>query len=67
MANLQATLAKDIMGQMQINAEETKANIAIDNREKQLAQQVALDNVKRGQAASTMNAQLELKLQDEIK
>ena len=58
MANLQATLAKDIMGQMQINAEETKANIAIDNREKQLAQQVALDNVKRGQAASTMNAQL---------
>jgi hypothetical protein len=58
MANLQATLAKDIMGQMQINAEETKANVAIDNREKQLAQQAALDNVKRSQAASTMNAQL---------
>ena len=58
MANLQASLAKDIMGQMQINAEETKANVAIDNREKQLAQQAALDNVKRSQAASTMNAQL---------
>ena len=58
MANMQATLAKDIMGQMQINAAETKANISIDNQEKQLAQQVALDNVKRRQAASQFNAQM---------
>lgn len=58
MANMQATLAKDIMGQMQINAAETKANIAIDNQEKQLSQQAALDNVKRRQAASEFNAQM---------
>ena len=57
-ANLQATLAKDIAGQMTIDAAETKANIAIDNTEKQLAQQVALDNVKRSQAASQFNAQM---------
>ena len=57
-ANLQATLAKEIGGQMKIDAAETQANIAIDNKEKQLAQQTALDNVKRSQAASQFNAQM---------
>tara|TARA_R100000234_G_C4999517_1_gene179646 strand:- start:764 stop:2518 length:1755 start_codon:yes stop_codon:yes gene_type:complete len=57
-ANMQALMSKNIAGQMQIDAAETKANNAIKNAEAQLAQQAEMDNVKRAQAASQFNAQM---------
>ena len=58
MANMQSLLSKEIMGNMQITAAETKANTAIKNAEAQLAQQAAIDNAKRQQQAAVTNAQL---------